>query len=628
MANLDGIDFTPDNPSVNTSMQGTSDINFTPDNPVPDNPFQGVKAQGTASVPPTYSQRVLNRALSDISGKNPDLTIKVGNYLGRVLGRVGTNIGSDISNIPSMIKNVFKSTPGVASALWNKPGNTVSDALNTIAVNTLNAPRSIAQGLEISKNAYTPFTNPSAGTPGSQLANFGWAVAPTGIGTKFLEKAAIKHIGDNALARGIGLTAGGAAVAPLYGQTPLQGVSAGLLGSVPLTAGAAGKALVNKWNKPAQALSNLAPVTPEDLPTVTRNAYQAGAQSHIGLMDAASNEYNDLTDNPVNHEANSANLDTFYKKVNELKDQLSKRENTPEIQKQIAVLDSFNKENTPLNTFNDVMNADRQINSIYKNYDLQANKGLGRVAAQLKGALQSHSDDMSEYLPPDSQKQYANAKTLYKQAKSMETFPNSRKISPWYSQFSKETNPRAVANGDADQFGVPIGDPGNFVQNSLRAPSGQKNTTARINHLLNYVAPNQKSSLASAYLNPFAKRYLERDEVANKLNGLEPAARNQLFGDNNPDVDVVKNWANQRHGSMARVIAGLAGMAELGHFGHPFIGYYAGSHLVPYLQRNSLSTSPSEPGLIHRSIQNSLKGLGKSLQVSGTQNKNQLGNTP
>lgn len=542
--------------------------------------------------PPSLGQRFLSNAAADLSGSQPDLTTKVGDYALDKGGQILKAAGSAALSLPGVIAHSIQQAPVVASALKNSPGLTTSQFLNTVGSNAANIPQNLSHFF-LNKNLYTPYSNPDAGTPGASLGNAFNVLAPVGGSTKLISDAVMNQLGKGLVSKAAGMSVGGALSAPLVGVSPTQGAGAGLLGAAPEAIGAVGNIAKNRFNQYQNVLNNLAPTDKMNLSGINRKVYQEGAQNYMGLKNDASAIANKIRNDPRFTQSGVSNVPTFFDAVNKQISDLESKSPTSSTQDQLAWVKNFTPDRVKLNNFQDVMNTDQLINDVYKSENVIANPGLKHQAGVLRNALKQHADDMGDLLPQDMKDDYSQFKGKWSQAKKMENLPNSTTRSPWYMQFKNETDPQGVADGKVDENGIPVGNPGNFLSNTLGQSGATKNVTAKINHLVNTVAPNSRDEIASAYLNPNVSPTLSKSQIANKLNGMDDYTKKLIFGDKAPDVDKLQAWANKGPNKALNWIATSAGLLEGMHLGHPFMGYALGHQLPKILNRNTLNSAQS-----------------------------------
>lgn len=540
--------------------------------------------------PPSFGQRFLSNAAADLSGSQPDLTTKVGDYALDKGGQILKAAGNAALSLPGALVRGVEQAPVVATAIKNQPGTTASQFLNTVGSNAANIPQNLSHFF-LNKDLYQPYQNPDAGTPGASLGNLFNIAAPVGGTTKLISDAVMSGIGKNALSRAVGMSAGGAASAPLIGVSPTQGAGAALLGALPEGVGALGTAAKNKFNQYQNVLNNLAPIDKMNLSGIPQKVYQEAAKRYTVLKNDASNIFNNIRQDPGFAQSGVSNVNTFGDAVQKQISDIEGKSPTSNQMDQLAWLRNFTPDKIKLNNFQDVMNTDQLINDVYKSENVFNNPGLKYQAGTLRRALQQHADDMGDQLPKDLKDQYKQAKNLWVQAKKMETLPNSTTRSPWYMQFKNETDPQGVADGKVDEEGIPIGNPGNFLSNTLGQSGATKNVTAKINHLVNILAPNSRDEIASAYLNPKVSPTLSKSQIANKLNGMDENIKKLIFGDKSPDVAKLQKWANKGPNKALNWLATSAGLLEGMHLGHPFMGYALGHQLPKILNRNTLNTA-------------------------------------
>jgi hypothetical protein len=575
-----------------------SDVGFIPDNDVGFVPDAPVASANSAQSAAPISQSPLDYAAKAL-GEVPLGLLHLGKNI------IGT--GSELIHHP--VTTASNLAQGAGSFLYHLPANidiaTGGQPYGKYYPNIQSAP-------EVQNtNAFSTGGFAASMLPVGKAAQLG----EKGIG--ILSDLLPQFSGKNFLSKVASLSAGGAASAPLYGQSPGQGIANNLLlGGVGHTLGS----VANKANKLATAYQTVAPALTSDLSKIPKMAYQDAAKNYVGITDQAKAKYNQLDNDPNFTKDIPNNASAFPNAVQNQLDELQDREDTPEVDTQRKWLQSFVDPSLNINRFKDITNIDKKLNNMYKTYNVENNPGLVGQYAGLKQALDQHLDEMGDAVPDQMQQTYQDAKDLWKKKSSFERLPGTNTPSPWWQQFSHEKDQRAVAMGTPNENGIQAGHPGNFLKNSLKPSSAQADQTANINHLSNILSPEMMPYVASAYLNPEGLPNVSIRKIAKQFNALNDESQNLLMGSNNPSVNNLRTIANTPHfGALGKFLDRLGGMIVGSHVGHPLMGWAAGA-MMPNLFAHETIKAPTgeSPNFLQRA----------RYQIPGSQARRQFAYLP
>lgn len=441
----------------------------------------------------------------------------------------------------------------------------------------------------------------------------------TDVGTKigsFLPKVALAAaggagaaglVGDvGALTPALRAAAYGAGAAPPFGQTPEQGAGSNLLlhGIGKLTS------LPFSSNSQANKLySQVAPTAAPDLESVPNQIYKKWGTKYQGLVDSGTAAYQQLPD-AITANPHTIDGSPFFDKVNDLSNdlqsQLQKDPNSNLLQEQLDWVNTFKPQKTftditgqqtpvanatgrTLNNFQDYMNIDQSLNSLYKTRNVINNPSLKYYYRQLKGALDDTMNNNIDNLPPDLAQNYQLAKSLWKAKSAMEVMPNG-KASPFFQAWKNEPDKSGIINGTSD----PTIGPGNALDKMLKPTSSSalSDYSAQANHFMQYMDPDDKEAIASAIMNPQAKDQLSLQEVAKNLGKYNDDQKQLIFGEKMPIVNQLESLAQKGNGKGTQLISKVLGLFEGMKTGHPFLGYALGSHLGSMLNKKSIINVP------------------------------------
>ncbi len=616
-----------DNSDLGLIPIDNSDLGLAPvDQPKAQASSDQARPSASAPTQPSMWDKLANSGISSIMGMGLPAINKVAPHVAKTLAGINTGmitkpaqttsdliggLGQGFYNLPNTVANVFGQPDLYSRRQWSRP----------------NAPGAIGG------NALAPVLATIGAAPEIEGA---LGVKALGEGASTAEKV-IQHLIVNPFGR----AASGAATAPLFGMKPQAGAALNVgFGAVPEAFGG----IKNYMGRLSQAYHAIAPDLPETLAKAPKTIYQKLASGYMGLKNSASDIYKSLDQDPrINNSIPNWNNNqqslvtngpvkvipnqstTFNDQVNSILDELSNTGQTKNVLDQKAWVSGF--KDKPINNFKDFMNRDKELNDLYKNENVQDNPGLAAHFARLKQALNQQADEMGSQLPEDLMPKYNQAKSLWKQAASYETLPENTDASEWYKQFKKETNPKAVAAGELDSRGFQKGNPGNFLSKTFDKSSGLADQSLKVNHLTSLLDPKDTQLAASAYLNPDALKAVPRKDLAKRLNNLNPDTKQMIFDAKTPIANSLQKVANSRvNNTLARHASGLLGMMEGAKFGHPLIGYIAGSAAPGILERKYIS-APTGNALLKPEAKGVLRTRGvlpaALSTLSPNQNQNQ-----
>lgn len=411
----------------------------------------------------------------------------------------------------------------------------------------------------------------------------GSGVLPGGVGAKV--ESALMPYATNFLTRSLARGAGGAAAAASMKQNPLVG---GFLSTV---LGVPGEVL-NKLSIPSKLSTLYRKVASlSDTKENSSTLFKDQIKNYLQKQKNASDLYKSLDANPEIKQVFEKQVGepgmlgfgvtdkplptTFKDKANQLIEDLGDVKNSPEKKKLKSFIQGYN--NKSINSFEDLMNTDKQLNKDYGdlNMHLLENKNLKSKYAQLKEALKTHMDDLEDLVPESLKNDYQAAKNAYKEKTYFETIPNSTEVSPFFKRYKKQLNPEKVASGEIE------GNTKGYLGEYLKPSSGQASYNPQTEHIFNITSPEHSDKILASYIDKFGTGKITRKKMLNALNSLTEKQQQYYDGLNPGVLNEMKSLLSKRgtYNSL-KISSKLLGILEGTKIGHPFMGYAAGSELA------------------------------------------------